>query len=57
MIGGRDAGRHFIPYTGMTERFEDLRRVDVVDGAGHWLPLEAIDTVNARTIEFLTELR
>jgi pimeloyl-ACP methyl ester carboxylesterase len=57
MVGDRDAVKRFIPYTEMTERFGDLRRIDIIDGAGHWLPLEATDAVNARTIEFLTEFR
>jgi pimeloyl-ACP methyl ester carboxylesterase len=41
----------------MAERFEDLRRIEVVEGAGHWLPLEATDAVNARAIEFLAPFR
>jgi pimeloyl-ACP methyl ester carboxylesterase len=57
MIGSRDAVERFIPSTGMADRFEDLRRIEVIDGAGHWLPLEAADAVTARSIEFLAEFR
>lgn len=57
MIGDRDGVRHFIRPEGMEERFADLRRTTWVEGAGHWLPLEATDQVNAELVSFLAEFR
>jgi pimeloyl-ACP methyl ester carboxylesterase len=57
MIGRLDQAQHFIPPDGMEDRFADLRRVTWVEGAGHWLPLEATDQVNAELVSFLAEFR
>ena len=37
--------------------FEDLRRTTWVEGAGHWLPLEATEQVNAELMSFLAGFR
>jgi pimeloyl-ACP methyl ester carboxylesterase len=57
MIGRRDGVRHFISPDGMEQRFADLRRVTWVEGAGHWLQLEATEQVNAELVSFLAEFR
>ena len=55
MMGSRDAAQYFLPPAGQAERFEDLRDEIVIDGAGHWLQLEATEEVNQRSLEFLSE--
>ena len=52
---------HRAQYTGsgddwqahMKEHFDDLRVFEGLEGCGHWLPMEAAETVNAKLIEFL----
>jgi len=39
-------------YRGAGEAFATTHRVDVLPGAGHWLPLEATDRVAERTLEW-----
>ncbi|MFN0090516.1 MAG: alpha/beta fold hydrolase [Acidimicrobiales bacterium] len=57
LIGERDNVRRFIPLEGMEQRFEDLRGIEEVPRAGHWLPLEASDLVTQRAVEFLAQFR
>ena len=55
VIGSRDATRHFNPPEGQAERFEDLRDQIVINGAGHWLQLEATDQLNELMLDFYAE--
>jgi len=57
MIGRRDNVRHLISPDGMADGYADLRRLTWVEGAGHWLQLEATDQVNAELVSFLAEFR
>ena len=58
MVGERDPTRH---YSGTQEDqlslwLNDLRKVILVKGAGHWLQQERPDLVNAALLDFLSEL-
>ncbi|GMG90494.1 epoxide hydrolase [Cupriavidus sp. TKC] len=60
LVGERDTG---LAMPGMREIIDampkivpNLRKSDVVSTAGHWLPQEAPDVVNAALVEFLREL-
>jgi len=55
MMGSRDIVKGFIPPDGIEDRFEDLRGNVRIEGAGHWLPLEATETVNEHVINFLAD--
>ena len=57
MMGERDGVRHFLPPEGMDANYADLRGKEFVPGAGHWLPLEARERVNASVAGFLAEFR
>ncbi|MAG34176.1 MAG: alpha/beta hydrolase [Deltaproteobacteria bacterium] len=57
MQGTRDAVRHFISSEGLADRHADLRAMIDIEGAGHWLPMEAADIVTGRAIRFLSEFR
>jgi pimeloyl-ACP methyl ester carboxylesterase len=55
VIGSRDPSQHFHALEGHAERFDDLHDEIVIEGAGHWLPLEATDRVNELMLEFYSE--
>ena len=55
MIGSRDPSQRFNPPADQADRFDDLRDEIVIDGAGHWLPLEATDRVTELMLEFYSE--
>lgn len=57
MQGTRDAVQFFIPSEGLADRHEDLRAMVPVEGAGHWLPMEAPQIVNEHAIRFLAEFQ
>ena len=57
MQGTKDAVQHFIPTEGLADRHEDLRAIVPVEGAGHWLPMEAADMVTDHAIRFLAEFK
>ena len=40
----------------MREKLADLRMVEMIDGAGHWVQQECADEVNTALIEFLREV-
>jgi pimeloyl-ACP methyl ester carboxylesterase len=56
LTGEKDPVRLFSPAEAMDGWIDDLRRVDVVDGAGHWVQQQAPEAVNAALLEFLAEV-
>lgn len=57
MQGTRDAVQYFIPSEGLADRHEDLRAMVPVEGAGHWLPMEAPELITEHAIRFLSEFK
>lgn len=57
MQGTKDGVQHFIPSAGLADRHDDLRAIVPVEGAGHWLPMEAAEMVNEHAIRFLAEFK
>jgi pimeloyl-ACP methyl ester carboxylesterase len=58
MVGSRDASRVINPdaFAHVEETLTDLRGNVVLDGAGHWLPLERTRDVNSALLTFLSGL-
>ena len=61
IAGALDPVLAFIPGIDMVElmrgKVEDLRRVELIDGAGHWVQQEAPEHVNEILLSFLNEVR
>jgi pimeloyl-ACP methyl ester carboxylesterase len=57
MQGTRDAVQYFISSEGLADRHEDLRAMVPVEGAGHWLPMEAPKMITEHAIRFLSEFK
>ncbi|MGO9489712.1 MAG: alpha/beta fold hydrolase [Solirubrobacteraceae bacterium] len=56
LTGELDPVRNFMPAEAMTGWVDDLRRQDVVAGAGHWVQQQAPEQVNAALLDFLAGL-
>jgi pimeloyl-ACP methyl ester carboxylesterase len=58
MVGSRGASRTIQPdeFANVEESLTDLRGNVVLDGAGHWLPLERAREVNSALLAFLSGL-
>ena len=58
LVGERDPVRHYAGAheAGQSAWLTDLRGQHVIPGAGHWLPQERADEVNARLLAFLAEI-
>jgi pimeloyl-ACP methyl ester carboxylesterase len=61
IAGKLDPVLAFLPGIDMVEvmrrQMEDLRTVELIDGAGHWVQQEAPDRVNAVLLDFLAQVR
>lgn len=55
VMGSKDAAQYFLDPAGQGERFEDLRDEIIIEGAGHWLQLEATERLNELMLEFYAE--
>jgi pimeloyl-ACP methyl ester carboxylesterase len=58
VVGARDASRILLAdqFADVPSHVADLRGDVVLDGAGHWLPLERTKEVNSLLLEFLREV-
>jgi pimeloyl-ACP methyl ester carboxylesterase len=56
LTGERDPVRRFSPAEAMDGWVDDLRRHDVVPGAGHWVQQQTPGAVNAALLDFLAGL-
>ena len=55
ILGSKDPAQFFLKPAGQGERFADLRDEIVIEGAGHWLQLEATEELNRLMLEFFAE--
>ena len=56
LTGELDPVRLFSPAEAMDGWLDDLRRLDVIEGAGHWVQQQAPEAVNAALLDFLAAL-
>jgi pimeloyl-ACP methyl ester carboxylesterase len=56
IAGSNDPVIRMLPPDGMKETVPDLRGIELVEGAGHWVHMENPDAVNVPLLKFLADV-